>query len=201
MTPRGHSSISDAVETELQILATERPNITSLLCTKGRRTRGIRKDWRRDFLYDEDSFTLTPVDEYDETKSTVVSRLKIVKAELDMSDRELGDLLSVNFSTVARWLRDENLPVETRLPKIREIVASLEQRLQQSVASENATNALQHEGSQLPYKDIEYIEGKVAPLSATGSARKAKNTAARPEISFPHRAIYVLALLRLTSLS
>ena len=31
MTPRGHSSISDAVETELQILATERPNITSLL--------------------------------------------------------------------------------------------------------------------------------------------------------------------------
>ena len=44
---RCRADVADAVDIELQILATERENITSLLCTKGRRARGIRKDWRR----------------------------------------------------------------------------------------------------------------------------------------------------------
>ena len=133
MTPRGHSSISDAVETELQVLATERQNITSLLCTKGRRTRGIRKDWRRDFFYDEDSFTITPLNEQDSSKTTLVARLKSVKEELKIGDRELGDLIGVNFSTVARWFRDEMLPSETRLPKVIEVTNLLEQRLDKAL--------------------------------------------------------------------
>jgi transcriptional regulator with XRE-family HTH domain/archaellum biogenesis ATPase FlaH len=180
MTPRGHSSISDASDVELQILKTERENVTSLLCTKSRGVRNtIRKEWRRDFYYDSDSFTITPLNEEDSTKTTTVARLKSAKEALKIGDRELGDLLSVNFSTVARWLRGENLPSETRLSKIREIIENLENRLGKSVSSENATLAQRLEGNErAPYinkkNDVSQTETKTS--SVKHNSAKAKKT-------------------------
>lgn len=175
MTPRGHSSISDAVETELQILATERENVTSLLCTKARRTRGIRKDWRRDFYYDQDSFTVTPVAESTQVKDALVSQLKRVKEALGMSDRELSELIGVNFSTIARWFRCEMLPVENRINKINIVLIELEKRLGKDAtkleakpdATENATERNTTSDASLPIK-IYSIEGENDATSSDG---------------------------------
>ena len=187
MTPHGHSSISDAVETELQVLATERQNIISLLCTKGRRTRGIRKDWRRDFFYDEDSFTITPLNEQDSSKTTLVARLKGVKEELKIGDRELGDLIGVNFSTVARWFRDEMLPSETRLPKVIEVTNLLEQRLDKALrpktqqkrnATTDATRTIKDKDSmtkRVVHNNVDNAKTTKSKKSSKTSSTKAKS--------------------------
>ena len=83
MTPRGSSTISDAVDIELQILATEHENITTLLCTKSRRTTNIvRKGWRRDFFYDEDSLLITPLHGERSDKQDLVAQIANVKKHL-----------------------------------------------------------------------------------------------------------------------
>jgi hypothetical protein len=126
MTPRGHSSISDTVDLELQILATEHENITTLLCTKSRRTANVvRKGWHRDFFYDENSLIITPLNETSEEKQTLVDRLVIVKEALNLSNVALAKEIGVHERTVRRWLAGE-YPSELQIIRVRGVLSRLQ---------------------------------------------------------------------------
>ena len=70
--------------------------------------------------------TITPLDEASSSKTTLVARLKYIKETLKLSNYTLADKIGVNESTVRRWLDDTMLPTETRIPKIIEILTTLE---------------------------------------------------------------------------
>ena len=86
---------ADAADIELQILSTEHDNVTQLLCTKSRRTRNaVRKVWRRDFFYDEDSLLVTPLHKVDARKQDLVARLSLGKEAKHSLVNELVSVLN-----------------------------------------------------------------------------------------------------------
>jgi hypothetical protein len=116
MTPLGHSTISDSVDIELQILATNTSNKTTLLCTKSRRVRSlIHRGWRRDFSYDPDTLRLTPLHEYNEDKDEILRRLRAIKKKRGLSGRALAHHLEVSERQVRRYLTGENYPNDEKI--------------------------------------------------------------------------------------
>jgi hypothetical protein len=188
MTPRGSSTISDAVDLELQILATERENITELLCTKSRRTHNVvRKGWRRDFFYDEDSLIITPLNETSEEKQALLARLVKAKDVLNLSNVALGKGIGVHEKTIRRWLAGE-YPSEIQIPRINNVLIRLESSVSDEVrlklVSKTDTDSSQSEGlkdeSFVPqktnlanpiYKEIKNKGRKVAESSASNAIR------------------------------
>ena len=119
MTPRGSSTISDAVDIELQILATEREDITQLVCTKSRRTRNVvRKGWRRDFFYDDESLLITPIHEQSDEKQALVEKLKAIKELCNLTNVAMAEEIGTNERSIRRWLSGDSLPSELNIPKI-----------------------------------------------------------------------------------
>ena len=117
---------ADTVDIELQILATERENITQLMCTKSRRTRNIvRKGWRRDFFYDEDSLVITPVNEQSFTKEQLINELRELKMRYELSNVAVGKFCEVSERTIRRWLDGTNLPSEPQLENVKKGIESI----------------------------------------------------------------------------
>jgi len=113
------------VDIELQILTTDRDNIPQLMCTKSRRTKNIvRKGWRRDFFYDEDSLIITPIHEDDANKQEVVERMLEAKEELKLSNYQIADGIGASERTVRRYLSG-TLPPIIKIPTIIAWLASL----------------------------------------------------------------------------
>jgi DNA-binding transcriptional regulator YiaG len=124
-TPRGHSSISDAVDLELQILGTESNDVTRLQCTKSRRTRGVvRRGWDCHFVYDSDTMMIMPETEVRAVKQEVANLIKDTRARFNLSQTRFGELVGVPKLTVTRW-ESGIQPHTLHLLKIRKVVEDL----------------------------------------------------------------------------
>lgn len=121
--PRGHISINDAIDIELQVLSTSTHDRTTLLCTKSKPTSTIQAGWRRDFRYDNDSLRLTPMHEYDDDKELLLKRLIRAKRALGMSNYNLAGEFNVTETQARRWAFRENYP---DVPHFSEILDRLE---------------------------------------------------------------------------
>ena len=125
--PRGHSSISDAVDSELQVRRTERDDVIELTFTKFRQSKGaVKRGWKRDFYYDEDAFTITPLNEDDTSKQALIERIRKVKEAHNLSNYALGNEIGVNEANVRRWLSGQYLPSEVVIPRILAMLVKLE---------------------------------------------------------------------------
>jgi len=112
------------------------------MCTKSRRTRNIvRKGWRRDFFYDEDSLLITPLNQQSEEKQSLIDRLLRAKDVLQLSNYALADKIGVNEASVRRWLSGSYYPSEIQIPKIQLALADLEREFDGASvdASQNAS--------------------------------------------------------------
>jgi hypothetical protein len=127
LTPRGHSSIRQPVDVELQIVPTRIENRTTLLCTKSRRAKSIvRPEWRRDFVFDPDAFRLTPLHEYDEDKEELLRRFRAVARSLNLSGRALANEFDVSERQIRRYLAGENYPDDAHLLMFVDALSRLE---------------------------------------------------------------------------
>jgi hypothetical protein len=212
MTPRGSSTISDAVDLGLQILPTERENITTLLCTKSRRTGNvIRKGWRRDFFYDPDSLLITPLHEVDESKEYLTQRLVELQEKLNLSNVALAKELNISEHTYRRYATRETLIPDSRIPlfedTLNRLYASLKQgddeflTISATSAREDPRKSATSDSPPI-YKEIKNIDGvvvignknivsnhkirnvaKVVETYKDGKRKAKKTSTSRPKIS------------------
>jgi len=86
----------------------------------------VRRGWHREFYYDKDTLTITPLNEDDVSKQALIERIRVVKEAHNFSNVALGDKIGVNESSVRKWLSGQYLPSETLLPKILASLTKLE---------------------------------------------------------------------------
>ncbi len=125
-TPRGHSSIGDAVDFEFQVLSGGRSERTRLECTKSKRTRGeVRKGWSAYFIYDLETLLLSPEEQISAEASQIVAEIKSARARLELTQIDFAERLNVSERTVKRWEAGEYQPHSLHLLRIKRLLEEL----------------------------------------------------------------------------
>jgi predicted transcriptional regulator len=182
-TPRGSSTISDAVDMELQILTTDRENVTELLCTKSRRTRAlVRKGWRRDFFYDDESVIITPLQAQDMSKDELIKQIIADQNEMQLSNYKMAAALDISETLLRNYVSGKRIIPDLRVDefteKLRRLLYAFRESCTQSsvdACTQSSVDACAHEAKSIN-KEYNTEKRVRSPVSNNASKKRASKT-------------------------